>query len=59
MCSIGPGLYRAIIAAISDILVGFNSLINFLIPADSSWNTPNVSPLDKSSKVLLSDFEIS
>ena len=36
ICSIGPGLYRAIIAAISEMLEGFESFIYFLIPADSS-----------------------
>ena len=39
--------------------VGFNSLTNFLIPADSNWNIPSTSPLENKSKVSLSSSGIS
>ena len=54
MWSIGPGLKRAIIAAISLIVLGFNSFICLVIPELSSWKTPTVSPRPKSWNVALS-----
>ena len=50
--SIGPGLNKAIIAAISPKESGFNSVIYLVIPDPSNWKTPAVFPSDNISKVL-------
>ena len=54
----GPGRYRAFIAIRSSMAVGFNFLRNSRIPDDSNWNTPIVSPFEKSLYTLESSSGI-
>ena len=56
---IGPGRYNALTDAMSSIEVGPNLRNTCLIPSDSNWKTPTVSPLRKSSKVFSSSKGIS
>ena len=51
---IGPGRKSATMAIRSKIVVGFSSFIYRRMPADSSWNTPVVSPTASISNVFLS-----
>ncbi|OQC48633.1 MAG: hypothetical protein BWX58_01100 [Deltaproteobacteria bacterium ADurb.Bin026] len=50
----GPGLYSAIRGMMSSNLDGFSFVSNSLIPLLSSWNTPDVSPEERSSYVFAS-----
>ena len=40
----GPGRYRAMMAQMSSMLLGFSPTHTPVIPADSIWNTPEVRP---------------
>ena len=46
----GPGRFKANTAITSSRFVGFNFVKVSTIPALSTWKTPHVSPLPKSSK---------
>ena len=50
----GPGRYRATIAVISSMELGFMLMHTPVMPADSSWNTPWVLPSDSMAKVAAS-----
>ena len=56
---IGPGRYNALTAAISSMFSGSNLRKTFRIPADSNWNTPEVSPRWNKSSVFASFSGIS
>ncbi len=55
---IGPGRYNATMAIMSSKTVGFSSRKYRFIPADSSWNTPVVSPRWNNLKVSSSSSGI-
>ena len=59
ICSIGPGLYKAIIDATSTMELGLRCLMCSVIPEPSSWKIPTVCPFDKLSRVGLSSNGIS
>ena len=46
MESMGPGRYRAITAQMSSMFLGLRPMHTPVMPADSSWNTPEVLPSD-------------
>ena len=50
----GPGRYSATRGIKSSKCSGFKSITSLVIPSDSSWNTPDVSPLVRSSQASLS-----
>ena len=58
MESIGPGRYRATIAVISSMELGFMLTHTPVMPADSSWNTPWVLPSASMAKVSASSSGI-
>ena len=54
----GPGRYKATNGIKSSKCSGLRSITSFVIPSDSSWNTPEVSPLVRISHAALSSSGI-
>ena len=50
----GPGRYRATMAVMSSMELGFMLMHTPVMPADSSWNTPWVLPSESIAKVAAS-----